>query len=95
MVEHGARLNSGKSGSRFESCRSVKISKGRRLRRMEMWLGADWNYINFGFNGMEFPVPVKVGRQMPKVLAETCDGYSAIRVRPKSPNRRAFRRAIN
>lgn len=41
---------------------------------MEMWLGADWNYINFGFNGMEFPVPVKVGRQMPKVLAETCDG---------------------
>lgn len=56
---------------------------------MEMLFGAEWNYINFSFNCMEFPVPVKVGRQMPKVLTKTCDGHSAIRVKPKSAHRRA------
>lgn len=56
---------------------------------MEMLSGVDWNYICFGFVNMEFPVPVQVGRQMPKVLTETCDGYSTIKVRPKSAHRRA------
>lgn len=56
---------------------------------MEMLSSAEWNYINFSFNCMERPVPVKVGRQMPKVLTETCDGYSTIKVRPKSRGRRA------
>jgi hypothetical protein len=62
---------------------------------METYTYAEWNYVCFGFVNMEFPVPVRVGRQMPKVLTETCDGYSAIRVKPKSAHRRASRRAIN
>ena len=56
---------------------------------MEMLSSAEWNYINFSFNCMERPVPVKVGRQMPKVRAKTCDGYSTIKVKPKSAYRRA------
>ena len=54
---------------------------------MEMLSIEDWNYINFSFNCMECPVPVKFGRQMSKVLTKTCDGYSAIRVKPKSAYR--------
>ena len=56
---------------------------------METYAYREWNHICFGFINMEFPVPVKVGRRKPKALTETYDGYSAIRVKPKSAYRRA------